>query len=87
MLFTDKTGTLTEALSTFDRALTPPVDRPPRCLPWLIGLLANEVTITSDGPVEVNVLDQSPRARYWTPGMLARRPGRRAPVVGVHPVR
>ena len=55
VLFTDKTGTLTEGAITFDEALDP-AGRPASA-PLLFGLLANEATITADGPVGGNALD------------------------------
>lgn len=57
ILFTDKTGTLTEGVITFDRSLDPSgatVDRP-----LLLGLLCNEATMTDEGPVGGNALDQA----------------------------
>ena len=71
VLFTDKTGTLTEGAVAFDRALGPAGG--PATAPLLFGLLANEATITSDGPVGGNALD----AALWSApdaGTLARRP-------------
>jgi Mg2+-importing ATPase len=55
VLFTDKTGTLTEGAITFDRALDPGGDALAR--PLLLGLLCNEATITPTGPVGGNALD------------------------------
>jgi P-type Mg2+ transporter len=55
VLFTDKTGTLTEGAITFDRALDPhglSTDAP-----LLFGLVCNEATMTPDGPVGGNALD------------------------------
>ncbi|MBK5332392.1 MAG: HAD-IC family P-type ATPase, partial [Ilumatobacteraceae bacterium] len=55
LLFTDKTGTLTEGAITFDRSLDPtgqPVDGS-----LLFGLVCNESTITATGPVGGNALD------------------------------
>jgi P-type Mg2+ transporter len=57
ILFTDKTGTLTEGAITFDRALDPigePSDRP-----LLLGLVCNEAAITEQGPVGGNALDRA----------------------------
>jgi Mg2+-importing ATPase len=57
ILFTDKTGTLTEGVITFDRSLEPlgaDADRP-----LLLGLLCNESTMGDDGPVGGNALDQA----------------------------
>jgi len=56
-LFTDKTGTLTEGKITFKVALDSsgkPSDDPLR-----LGLLCNEATMTADGPVGGNDLDQA----------------------------
>jgi Mg2+-importing ATPase len=55
ILFTDKTGTLTEGSITFDATLDPlaePADRP-----LLLGLVCNEATMTDQGPVGGNALD------------------------------
>lgn len=55
VLFTDKTGTLTDGSITFASALDPggrPADEPLR-----LGLLCNEATLTDDGPVGGNALD------------------------------
>jgi len=71
VLFTDKTGTLTEGAITFDQALDP-AGRPATA-PLLYGLLANEAVITAGGPVGGNALD----AALWSApdaGVLARRP-------------
>ena len=63
VLFTDKTGTLTEGNITFHEGL----DRVggPATQPLLLGLLCNEATMTVDGPVGGNALDQ---ALYRAPG-------------------
>jgi Mg2+-importing ATPase len=55
VLFTDKTGTLTEGAITFDQALDPAGQ--PATWPLLLGLICNEATITADGPVGGNALD------------------------------
>ena len=70
VLFTDKTGTLTEGAITFDQALDP-AGRPATA-PLLFGLLANEATITADGPVGGNALDVGPVVGAGRP---ARSPG------------
>jgi Mg2+-importing ATPase len=57
ILFTDKTGTLTEGAITFDRALAP--DGADGELPLLLGLVCNEATATDSGPVGGNALDQA----------------------------
>ena len=55
VLFTDKTGTLTEGAITFDRALDPAGQ--PSTTPLLLGLVCNEATMTATGPVGGNALD------------------------------
>jgi Mg2+-importing ATPase len=55
VLFTDKTGTLTEGAITFDQALDPAGQ--PATEPLLLGLVCNEATITAQGPVGGNALD------------------------------
>jgi Mg2+-importing ATPase len=55
VLFTDKTGTLTEGAITFDQALDPAGQ--PASWPLLLGLVCNEATITQHGPVGGNALD------------------------------
>jgi Mg2+-importing ATPase len=55
VLFTDKTGTLTEGAITFDQALDPAGQ--PATWPLLLGLVCNEATITEHGPVGGNALD------------------------------
>jgi Mg2+-importing ATPase len=57
VLFTDKTGTLTEGAITFHEALDPSGAHATRSL--LLGLLCNEATITADGPIGGNALDQA----------------------------
>jgi Mg2+-importing ATPase len=57
VLFTDKTGTLTEGAITFDQALDPA--GLPATWPLLLGLVCNEATITERGPVGGNALDQA----------------------------
>jgi len=57
VLFTDKTGTLTEGTITFDRSLDPagqPTDDPHR-----YGLVCNESTLTATGPIGGNALDNA----------------------------
>jgi P-type Mg2+ transporter len=63
VLFTDKTGTLTEGAITFDRALDPAGVESPQAL--LFGLVCNESTMTDTGPVGGNSLDQ---ALFCAPG-------------------
>ena len=74
VLFTDKTGTLTEGAITFDQALDP-AGRPATA-PLLFGLLCNEATITADGPVGGNALDVG--LVVGAAGRRARQPARRS---------
>jgi P-type Mg2+ transporter len=60
VLFTDKTGTLTQGAVTFDQALDP-AGQPARW-PLLLGLVCNQATMTAQGPVGGNALDQA----LWT---------------------
>ena len=62
LLFTDKTGTLTEGMITFDRSLSAEAADSPEV--FLLGLLCNEASMTPDGPVGGNALDQ---AMYLAP--------------------
>ena len=57
VLFTDKTGTLTEGSITFDRALDP--DGTESTRPLLFGLVCNESTMSATGPIGGNQLDQA----------------------------
>jgi Mg2+-importing ATPase len=57
ILFTDKTGTLTEGVITFEHALDAHNGASDR--PLLLGLLCNESTMTPKGPVGGNALDQA----------------------------
>jgi Mg2+-importing ATPase len=57
ILFTDKTGTLTDGAITFDRSLG--VDGAPSDIPLRWGLVCNESTLGTDGPVGGNTLDQA----------------------------
>ncbi len=66
ILFTDKTGTLTEGKVTFERALDPGGEQSER--PLLYGLLCNEAAVTPEGPVGGNSLDQ---ALWSAPGASA----------------
>jgi len=65
VLFTDKTGTLTEGAITFDRALD--AEGRPTDEPLALGLACNEATMTDGSPVGGNALDVAlwlaPRAR------------------------
>ena len=55
VLFTDKTGTLTDGTITFERALDPDGERSDFAL--LLGLVCNEATWGESGPVGGNALD------------------------------
>jgi Mg2+-importing ATPase len=57
ILFTDKTGTLTEGAVTFDQALDATGQESSRLL--RLGLACNEATITDGRPVGGNALDQA----------------------------
>jgi Mg2+-importing ATPase len=57
ILFTDKTGTLTEGVITFERGLDADGHESDR--PLLLGLVCNEATVTEEGPVGGNALDQA----------------------------
>jgi Mg2+-importing ATPase len=57
ILFTDKTGTLTEGRITFQRGLDASGADSDR--PLLLGLVCNESTMTESGPVGGNALDQA----------------------------
>jgi P-type Mg2+ transporter len=60
VLFTDKTGTLTEGTITFEAGLDPSLVGSDR--PLVLGLLCNEATMSEHGPVGGNALD----AALWT---------------------
>ena len=66
VLFTDKTGTLTEGSITFDRAVDHSGADSSRTL--LLGLVCNESSMTDSGPVGGNALDQ---ALFLAPGAAA----------------
>jgi len=66
ILFTDKTGTLTEGLITFRQALDAAGQASDH--PLLLGLLCNEATVTAGVPVGGNALDQ---ALWSAPGAAA----------------
>ncbi len=57
ILFTDKTGTLTEGVITFERSLDERGE--PSTRPRLLGLVCNEAAVTKQGPVGGNALDQA----------------------------
>ena len=71
ILFTDKTGTLTEGVITFEQALD--ADGQPSDRPLLFGLVCNEATVTEEGPVGGNALDQ---ALWSAPGAATGDRGR-----------
>ena len=60
LLFTDKTGTLTEGMVTLAQSLDASGRTSSR--PLILGLVCNESTLTPDGPVGGNMLDQA----LWT---------------------
>ncbi|HTU39511.1 MAG TPA: magnesium-translocating P-type ATPase [Acidimicrobiales bacterium] len=68
LLFTDKTGTLTEGVITFEHSLD--VHGQPATTPFVLGLVCNEATVTATGPAGGNTLDQalwlSPQAQPGT---------------------
>ena len=66
ILFTDKTGTLTEGLITYERGIDPAGHVSDA--PLLLGLVCNEATVTEHGPVGGNTLDQ---ALWSAPGAAA----------------
>ncbi len=66
ILFTDKTGTLTEGVITFERGLD--AGGQESGCPLLLGLVCNEATVTEEGPVGGNALDQ---ALWSAPGAAA----------------
>jgi Mg2+-importing ATPase len=74
ILFTDKTGTLTEGKITFERGLGVLGTEDQRAL--LLGLVCNEATMSDHGPVGGNALDQA----LWTSGAVAGSPDVRAKV-------
>jgi Mg2+-importing ATPase len=57
LLFTDKTGTLTEGVITFERAIDPEGHESDRT--FLLGLVCNEAQATAGGPMGGNALDQA----------------------------
>ena len=69
ILFTDKTGTLTEGKITFQSALAADGTASERAL--LLGLVCNEAAVTPEGPVGGNALDQ---ALWSAPGAAANGP-------------
>ena len=77
VLFTDKTGTLTEGLISFERALDGGGD--PSTRPLLLGLLCNEASVDEGTAVGGNALDvalwEAPDARGRFELLPASRPG------------
>ena len=71
ILFTDKTGTLTDGVITFERALD--VEGRDSGLPLLLGRVCNEATLGASGPVGGNALDQALLAATGTPTDLVGR--------------
>ena len=65
ILFTDKTGTLTEGKITFSRSIGP--DGNDSEEPFRLGLLCNEASMTDQGPVGGNPLDQALWVAATTP--------------------
>ena len=57
LLFTDKTGTLTEGVITFEASVDANNESSDR--PLLLGLLCNESTMSDKGPMGGNALDQA----------------------------
>src|SRR5205823_7025702 len=60
VLFTDKTGTLTDGAITFEASLDGAGVE--ASAPLLLGLVCNDATLTNQGPVGGNPLDQA----LWT---------------------
>ena len=65
ILFTDKTGTLTEGVITFGQSLDPAGKDSAH--PLVLGLVCNEAAVTEQGPVGGNALDQ---ALWRAPGVI-----------------
>src|ERR1039457_3129025 len=74
ILFTDKTGTLTDGAITFDRSLAPA--GAPSDAPLVFGLVCNESVRGHDGPVGGNALDQAlwGDKRSSDPSLLSQQP-------------
>jgi Mg2+-importing ATPase len=73
ILFTDKTGTLTEGVITFERGLDP--DGQESDLPLVLGLVCNEATVSEEGSVGGNALDQALWSCPGTAGAATRVAG------------
>ncbi len=69
VLFTDKTGTLTEGAITFQGALD--AAGAPAGTPLVLGLVCNEAEMTPDGPVGGNALDLALFGAPGAPGLLS----------------
>ena len=76
VLFTDKTGTLTEGAITFHQALD--AAGAPSATTLLDGLLCNETTVTAEGAVGGNALDLAVASAPETAPLLADPEGVRA---------
>ena len=73
ILFTDKTGTLTDGAITFSQALGP--EGKDAAEPFRLGLACNEASMTDSGPVGGNPLDQALLKAVGTPGAPAQEDG------------
>jgi Mg2+-importing ATPase len=69
MLFTDKTGTLTEGAITFHAALD--AAGAPAAVPLVLGLVCNEAAMTPTGPVGGNALDLALYGAEDAPALLS----------------
>ena len=76
LLFTDKTGTLTEGAITFQAARDP--SGAPSSAALLLGLLCNEAAMTPTGPVGGNALDLALYGAETAPALLSAADGPRA---------
>jgi Mg2+-importing ATPase len=68
LLFTDKTGTLTEGAITFQAAVD--AAGAPDAAPLALGLVCNEATLTATGPVGGNALDLALYGAQGAPALL-----------------
>ena len=73
VLFTDKTGTLTEGAISFHQALG--TTGSPATATLLDGLLCNETTVTAEGPIGGNALDLAVVSAPEAAPLLADRDG------------
>ena len=76
ILFTDKTGTLTEGAITFQAALD--ASGAPSAAAFLLGLVCNEAAMTPTGPVGGNALDVALYGAEQAPALLRAPDGPRA---------